>query len=89
VHSYHQCQRVKQTPDGWRCYDFEVSDFRETWRQWPNGRIHRCHAGVVEAVVPLIWDDELVGVIFAGQMRAAAGCCDVVARMSASRELWA
>lgn len=78
LHDRPPCRQVKTGPHGWRCYAFEVTRLRATWRQWPHGRVHCCHAGMIEWMVPVSYDDELVAVLFAGQARAETACCDVV-----------
>ncbi len=89
IHGHDCCQQVKQTAHGWRCYDFEVSEFRAQWQRWPKGRVHRCHAGVVEFILPLVWEKELIGVLFAGQMRGASNTCDVLSPSTLANEIWA
>jgi AraC-like DNA-binding protein len=91
IHSHHCCQQVKQTAHGWRCYDLEAVDLRDSWRLWPNGRIHCCHAGVVEAAVPLVWLDELIGVLFAGQIKGTLqtkALCDLVVPTTPAKVIW-
>lgn len=71
---YHRrplCQAVKSSVHAQRCLDLELTEWRRDWARWPEGRVHRCHAGLIEWVVPLVDDDTLVGVCFAGQRRAA------------------
>ena len=68
------CALVKNSVHGWRCYEFEVGDLRAAWRDWPDGRVHRCHAGLLEWVVPVVDpanDDHPLAWLFAGQARAA------------------
>ena len=53
------------------------------------GTLHRCHAGVVECVVPVVSDGELIAVLFAGQMRAGTGCCDIMSKQTLAADIWA
>ena len=71
VHRSACCQLVKKSVDGWRCYALEVTQLRQQWQQWPQGRIHRCHAGFIEWMVPVLWQGDLLAVLFAGQARFA------------------
>lgn len=87
-HDQPLCRLVKQSLEGWRCYDLEVTRLRQEWSQWPNGRIHRCHAGLIEWVVPMAWEGRLVGVVFAGQARGSDRCCDKIQVASASIKKW-
>ena len=65
------CQAVKGSVHLQRCLDLELTEWRRDWARWPEARVHRCHAGLVEWVVPLVEGDVLAGVCFAGQRRAA------------------
>lgn len=89
VHGQRLCQMVKQSAEGWRCYEFEVTRLRADWARWPDGRVHRCHAGLVEWMVPMAWDGRLLGVLFAGQVRSAGGSCDLVQLSSSAAKRWA
>lgn len=78
------CQIVKRSVHGWRCLDLEITDLRDQWRAWPDGRWHRCHAGLLEAVVPIVWQEDLAGMLFAGQFRDQDGGADCRYRQPAS-----
>lgn len=66
------CVAVKARND-WACVDFEITRLREELSAYPEGRYHRCHAGIFEWVVPAMEDGRLAWVLFAGQRRAAGG----------------
>lgn len=85
-HSQPVCRMVKNAEAGWRCYDFEVTQLRAQWEAWPHGRVHRCHAGLIEWMAPIAWDGRLLGVLFAGQAVGDESLCDLVqVSSSASR----
>ncbi|MFW5826632.1 MAG: helix-turn-helix domain-containing protein [Alkalispirochaeta sp.] len=67
-HAHPICVDVKLGTEGHRCIHFEVERFRATHELWPEGRVHRCHAGVVEVAVPVQEDGRLRYVLFAGPM---------------------
>ncbi len=60
------CLAVKTTRD-WACHDFEIHRLRPAINQFPEGRYHICHAGLLEWVVPVFIDDRLAWILFAGQ----------------------
>jgi AraC-like DNA-binding protein len=60
------CLAVKTTHD-WACHDFEIKRLREEIRDYPDGRYHVCHAGLLEWVVPVYLDGQLAWILFAGQ----------------------
>lgn len=64
------CLAVKARHN-WACVDFDVTRLRPTLRDTPEGRYHRCHAGLVEWVVPVFLRQRLAWVLFAGQARTA------------------
>lgn len=68
-HRHPVCVRVKTGPQAACCPTFEVDHLRPNLLDMPAGRVHRCHAGVVEWVVPMINADRLLGVVFAGARR--------------------
>lgn len=92
-HNQSLCQLVKGSTEGWRCFVLEIDRVRETWSRWPEGRVHRCHAGLIEWVVPLAWKGRLLGMVFAGQARAKGRgderCCDYVQPASSAMKKWA
>lgn len=63
------CIAVKARND-WACVDFEITRLRAELPAYPEGRYHRCHAGFMEWVVPVIDRGRLAWVLFAGQRRA-------------------
>jgi len=63
------CIAVKARHD-WACVDFEVTRLRAELPAFPEGRYHRCHAGFMEWVVPVLIKGRLAWVLFAGQRRA-------------------
>lgn len=69
AHRQPLCQAVKGSPHAQRCQDLEIAEVRQTWMRWPEGRVHRCHAGLVEWIMPLVDGDTLIGMCFAGQRR--------------------
>lgn len=70
-HSGPYCAMAKSGPEGWRCHAFEGRHLdRELVASHREGRIHQCHAGLVEWVLPVLDEEELVGVLFAGQRSA-------------------
>lgn len=70
LHSGTLCQRIKETAAGEeRCYRFEVDDFRAEAHRYHEGRVHRCHAGLSEIAMPVLDDEGLLFVLFAGPFR--------------------
>ena len=65
-HCSARCLAVKNTRD-WACHDFEIHRLRPAVAQFPDGRYHVCHAGLFEWVVPVVIDDRLGWILFAGQ----------------------
>jgi AraC-like DNA-binding protein len=65
-HDIPQCNAVKYSPRGVKCLAFEGVKLQEQLIEQPLGRVHICHAGFVEWVVPVISDDALQMVLFAG-----------------------
>jgi len=63
------CLAVKAHHD-WACADFELTRLRREAPELPDGRYHVCHAGILECVVPVFWEEELIWMLFAGQARA-------------------
>jgi len=62
------CLAVKARHD-WACVDFEITRLRGEIPASPEGRVHRCHAGYIEWVVPVFIKDRLAWILFAGQRR--------------------
>lgn len=71
MHNSNYCRAIKNGPEQWRCFQFEFTELRadiETLRR-RNGRMHRCHAGLIEWVVPVHSDGHVHAILFAGQRR--------------------
>lgn len=68
-HAHHAplCAAVKSTAYEPRCVAFEIDRLRPELEQIGEGRIHVCHAGLVEWVAPIWGPSEAIGVLFAGQ----------------------
>jgi AraC-like DNA-binding protein len=64
------CIAIKARHD-WACVDFEVTRLRAELPNYPEGRYHQCHAGLMEWVMPVFINKRLAWVLFAGQVRAA------------------
>jgi len=62
------CLAAKTGPHAGRCWDFEVPKLRSQLTQLPHGRIHQCHAGLIECVVPILRNHDPLAILFAGQM---------------------
>lgn len=71
------------------CVRFDVTAVRGAMAEQPEGRIHVCHAGVVEWVVPMIREGMLQRVLFAGQRRPGASLQCVQPLPVAIKEPWA
>jgi AraC-like DNA-binding protein len=61
------CLAVKAEGRTDACLSFELTRTRHDLASRPEGRIHICHAGLVEWVVPVFLGDKLNWVLFAGQ----------------------
>jgi AraC-like DNA-binding protein len=88
---HHQvvCRAVKRSVHAHSCLALEIDDWRSQWQQWPDGRLHRCHAGLLEWVVPLAVNDVLMGVVFAGQRQGANDVTvDYMQRKSPAETVW-
>ncbi len=80
--SYHRhplCHAAKARDDGHACLAFDQADLHALAPLRPDGFVQRCHAGLVEAVVPLRRRGEVVGVLNAGP-RGEGGLGDVLGR---------
>ncbi|TVQ98039.1 MAG: helix-turn-helix domain-containing protein [Spirochaetaceae bacterium] len=71
-HTHSLCSLVKTGPYGERCIELEVDSVRRDANRFPDGRVHRCHAGLTEVCVPVFDQDRLVLVLFLGPFRLAA-----------------
>jgi AraC-like DNA-binding protein/ligand-binding sensor protein len=65
-HGQPVCTAVKDGPHGHRCTQFEIDEFRTQSANWVHGRVHRCHAGLVELALPVFERERLLLVLFAG-----------------------
>lgn len=65
-HDIPQCLAVKNTMAGSKCLAFEGVALQEELARHGCGRVHICHAGFVEWVVPVLSDEALEMVLFAG-----------------------
>lgn len=70
-HGQPLCLAVKASPYGAACQNLEIHRLRWEILNQPEGRIHLCHAGLVEWVVPGLQDDKLNWILFAGQRTAS------------------
>lgn len=70
-HSQPLCMAVKASPYAENCQALEVHRLRSEIFNQPDGRIHLCHAGLVEWVVPGLQDGKLIWILFAGQRTAS------------------
>jgi len=60
------CLAVKAQGRHETCVRFEIDSLRHELGRLPDGRIHVCHAGLVEWVVPIFHEGKLAWVLFAG-----------------------
>lgn len=89
VHQQPICRAVKHGAHSMKCQELELVAWVRAWRDWPEGRVHRCHAGLVEWVVPIHREGELLGTLFAGQALLAADVePDAIQRPSGAERLW-
>lgn len=70
-HAHPACQAVKTGPTGERCLAFEIDGFRSRAHTYPDGRIHRCHAGFSEVAYPVFHETQLALVLFLGPFLSA------------------
>lgn len=69
MHTQPLCAAMKRSQHGDKCFDFEVTRLRPEVGRFPDGRVHLCHAGLVQWVAPVFWRKQLEWVLFAGQRR--------------------
>jgi len=68
-HGSPYCVPVKNGPFGRACSALEGRHLREESRAVPEGRIHCCHAGFIEWMVPVLDGESLLSILFAGQRK--------------------
>ena len=66
IHRMAMCEAVKSGPHEPRCLAFARDELPPLLLEHREGRVHVCHAGLVECVVPIVRDDDLQCIIFAG-----------------------
>jgi len=66
-HSGPLCIVAKSGPHGSLCQQWETQTLYRKMRDLPHGRVHCCHAGLVEWVVPVLDEGETLAILFAGQ----------------------
>jgi len=65
-HSHSMCSRVKNSKKAKKCIAFEIDYFHSNAASYPKGRLHRCHAGVVEMALPVFENKVLIFVLYVG-----------------------
>jgi len=70
-HTQPVCRAVKAAGFDFACRAFEITRLREDLVKQSQGRVHVCHAGLIEWVVPTFRDGRLQWVFFAGQRRCS------------------
>lgn len=70
-HNQPLCMTVKASPYAAACQNLEIHRLRREIINQPDGRVHLCHAGLVEWVVPGLQDGKLGWILFAGQRTAS------------------
>jgi AraC-like DNA-binding protein len=87
-HGSAACSVAKLGPHAARCVAFEVTELRPHLGRWARGRIHRCHAGFIEWMMP-VFDPahRPLAVLFAGQRRATAWLPEVAQPLSPAARL--
>ena len=66
MHMQPLCQAIKLAGQDRACVDWEVTRLRPRSAEFPEGRLHICHAGLLEWVVPVHVGLQLEWVLFAG-----------------------
>lgn len=86
-HTYHRHPFCEATKTGGiaRCYDWEVADLRPQLRLLPEGRAQVCHMGLLEWVVPVLIQDEVAAVLFAGPRVASRSLVSLTIHPDAPR----
>ena len=67
AHSSPLCRVVKMGEFNRRCIRLEVTELRKKLETLSGGKIHICHAGLVEWVVPVMHRGRVSAILFAGQ----------------------
>lgn len=73
VHASETCVAVKRATNNAPCIRWDTDQLRATLTVEPRGRVHVCHAGLVEMVAPVMRGGALELVLFAGQRSPAPG----------------
>jgi AraC-like DNA-binding protein len=72
-HDQPLCLAVKASPYAAACHNLEIHRLRGEILNQSEGRIHLCHAGLVEWVVPGLQEGKLTWLLFAGQRTVSPG----------------
>jgi len=78
AHKNPLCDAAKMHDGGARCFDLEVTKLQPELPQFPSGRYHICHAGLVEWIVPVYEGTTLTRVLFAGARIPGATFLNVI-----------
>lgn len=68
-HCHVACDLTKLSGYEARCVAFDIRSVTKNIQQYIPGRVHMCHAGIIEWVVPVFTDDKLQWIFFAGARR--------------------
>jgi len=81
------CALIKRGPFAHHCVAFEVTSLRRQLTDLiaSEGRVHRCHAGLIEWVVPVTSQGRASAILFAGQRRARSWQPDHRQNLSGAR----
>lgn len=71
-HVTSSCAAVKRSAHGLKCIAFDAQRVHADAPLFPQGRVQICHAGMVEAVVPVLRGTVIELVLFAGQRSAGS-----------------
>ena len=72
-HGHALCAAMKSSAYLHKCMHFDLTSLRNDLPNLPEGRVHVCHAGLVEWVVPVFRGLDLEWVLFAGVRTADPG----------------
>jgi AraC-like DNA-binding protein len=74
------CRAIKSGPFLHKCVEWEVVQVRRELNSMYHrgGRIQKCHAGLIEWVVPLMIEGKLMAILYAGQRRSSEYKVDAV-----------